>query len=56
VRRAERRAGVVVALVPHLPRRQDGRPYIDNRPAPGTLGALRLPSAWLAHQGRQAAS
>lgn len=39
-----------------LPVEQDGRPYIDNRPAPGALGAVRLPSAWLAHRRRQAAS
>ncbi len=39
-----------------VPVEQDGRPYLDNHPAPGALGALRLPSAWLEHQRRQAAS
>ncbi|QSI48086.1 BREX system serine/threonine kinase PglW [Thermobispora bispora] len=39
-----------------VPVEQDGRPYLDNRPAPGALGAVRLPSAWLVQQRRQAAS
>ncbi|MBX6381539.1 MAG: hypothetical protein IRZ07_01000 [Microbispora sp.] len=39
-----------------LPVEQDGRPHIDNRPAPGALGAVVLPSGWLAEQRKQAAS
>ncbi|WP_405393429.1 BREX system serine/threonine kinase PglW [Microbispora hainanensis] len=34
-----------------LPVERDGRPYIDNRPSPGALGAVQISSTWLALYG-----
>lgn len=37
-----------------LPVEKDGRPHLDDRPAPGALTAVRVPTAWLDRQTRAA--
>ncbi|GGP13222.1 BREX system serine/threonine kinase PglW [Nonomuraea glycinis] len=39
-----------------VPVDRDGRPYLDHRPAPGALGALRLSTTWVNGHQQSAAS